>query len=554
VGQSLVVDPATETLTPAAEAIVKRPGFISELIVDAGVDGGAAESAAAVSVWEGAGVLPVLGAAGAAFGAGLGIGTWICNNVLSGLFGNDCLGDETETADAPVVVPEWVMATSVLGPLPEGGVIYPYEYYLKGANTPGKFVKPGGPCSKGSGAGGQSRMIAYEYVAGACLVEGVPTGSDSVAYVRDATANRVFSSGTVAEAGSSGTLYSGSDYCALNAAGTAVGGCAKGPPASWPAKFATALGAAGLAPEAVREKVGQHIAHAIDPSIGDPYGVSSPVPPACRVGAKAGPCLSALEELEVVPKVKELDWEEAVVEELDELEPEKTREEESERIIELPDPLPAEVTKGTEFDVTVNPDKEHMPEYIPEPGEGETEEEYKERKVPWIPLPFWHSQTLDDATLDPSKGPEEITELNPRPGTRVDPSGETDVHAKVNPADAPVPGGGTAGQGSCNASVGAVDWSPLNRPLGSKFPFGVFGFFTGWMSSWEGESSGPPNWNVTILPAGAFGSPHGLHAHVALGFLQPVIAVVRIVFLFAAFVGLLWFLATAAAKLQGDSS
>lgn len=208
-----------------------------------------------------------------------------------------------------------------------------------------------------------------------------------------------------------------------------------------------------------------------------------------------------------------------------------------------------EVEKGTAVKVVTNPDVSGMPIVIPQPGTNETYDEYAARLNPAL-VP--NKVILSDANEDPYKGPNAVSRTNPAAGTRVNPAASTNVDVQVNPSDAPEPIGGGS-PGACNAAVPSIDWTPLNQPLGQKFPFGVFGFFTGWLSSWE-TGSGPPEWSVTFLPAGVFGSPHGLIAHINLGFMAPIVSVVRVVFLFAAFVGLLWFLATAAAKLQGDSS
>ena len=173
-------------------------------------------------------------------------------------------------------------------------------------------------------------------------------------------------------------------------------------PSKWSSNLAGQLeGEEGTAAARVGEKIASEIEGS---GVSDPYATEVAIPSACSVGSKRAKCLVELEELELVPEVTELDWDEAVVEELEELEPEETREEESERIIEISPPVETTVTTGTDVELTTNPVEEDMPEFVPKPDPGEKGDEFKERK---FACPIWlpHVTTLDDATLDPSKGP-----------------------------------------------------------------------------------------------------------------------------------------------------
>ena len=64
----------------------------------------------------------------------------------------------------------------------------------------------------------------------------------------------------------------------------------------------------------------------------------------------------------------------------------ETREEESERIIEISPPVETTVTTGTDVELTTNPVEEDMPEFVPKPDPGEKGDEFKERK---FALPIW---------------------------------------------------------------------------------------------------------------------------------------------------------------------
>ena len=56
-----------------------------------------------------------------------------------------------------------------------------------------------------------------------------------------------------------------------------------------------------------------------------------------------------------------------------------------------------------------------------------------------------------------------------------------------------------------------------------------------------------------MIPEGSFGSD-GVPLTISLAFLEDWAEPIRLVFLFASFVGLLWFMGTAFLKLNGDAS
>jgi hypothetical protein len=528
-GESLVINPVTKALTPAAEKIFKGGKSIGELVVNAGKSGGVAGESRAVGVLEEGGTIPQIGLGALSFGVGTKIGSDICHSIL-GLEG--CWYYESEGAD-PVETREGKWEWMWTPPHPEWGE-WPMQYYFKistGYNF--LYLGKGGVPKEKCGIAPPTQAALFW-----AAPEATNCGEGPTAHFTDAMrysmANRTFGWSATDSPGRANSSYeAGSNW------------------AKEQGKAFTETEEGG--------EVGQAVAHAIAPTeIPNPYATYVKVPDACATGTKAAKCLKEAKELDLVPEVTELPWEDAVIEELKELDPEKTREEESEKIIEISPPPKTTVETGSELVITTNPDTEDMPEWLPAPdkgggedGEGEDPDEYKKRLIPiFIP----NVETLGDATLDPEVGPGRVSHTVPGSHHRFNPHVEHEVEIDVNPKDAPQPGAGGGGHGgSCGGSVGAVDWSPLNHSLGSKFPFGVFGFFVTWIGEWEAGEGVAPSWSVTLLPSGVFGSK-GLSVPVDLAFMSPVVGFVRVALLFASFVGLLWFLGTAAAKIQGDGS
>lgn len=519
VGQDLVVDGAGK-LTAAAETLLKQGKTIPEIVAEAkaagevggGLTGGAAGASGAASVFEAGAVVPVLGSV-LAFGAGVGIGSEICH--VLGIDG--CWFYDNDGAE---VVPKGGQWVSVGAPAPNASAL---------AGTPPAFAWYWAPT--GFAAGEIFAWNGYGgYVVGGLEPPGSESGFNATTETFEGGKHR-------------GNLYRYSlgqgrslTYSATDDGG--VPNFAYSPPADWSERMADALTAPGSvgADPTLAPKVGQALAHRLDGSVPDPLATEGLVPN-CG-GLTYAQCAAKLEGEGLVPVKNTLGWEAAV-------------------LAVGPDVVtqlaPAAGTKqvvGTSVVVTVNPAEAGMPVLVPEPEAHETYDHYVSR-VPAALVP--HRQTVPEAQIVPDAGPDAVLEVTPEPETRADPQGETDLNVRTNPHDAPPIGGAGGGGGTCNAGIGAIDWTPLNKPLGNKFPFGVFGFFVGWIQEWEAGEGTPPNWSFTLVPSGVFGSD-GMEVHVDLAFLGPMVSVCRVVFLFAAFVGLLWFLGTAAAKLQGDSS
>lgn len=532
-GESLVVD-GVGALTSGAEKVVKAPGFIGESIVKAGQAAGSEGASAAQSTWARAGMLPEIGVALGGFTAGWEIGTEICNaSGIEGcfhLFGNGTAEDvrtvhETTAGGYPIGHWGWQSAGFVPG-MPAG-----YVWFFGNGGSPPWFAVLG------------SRNATAAAHGGNCQGAADPPGSSVV----------VFKESIVWWcSGSGGEHVGGDSYYAYRypmqglSAGTnltdnpaipnlQVGG----KPFAGNSGFAKAAQLPSvLKSTADGERLGQHIAHEISPeTVPDPtaYHANGTVPN-CG-GLTYAQCTAKL-EFEGLEAIKNtLGWQTAALGTA------------ADRVVSTSPAAGASVSTHTKVTVTVNPALALMPVLVPEPEPHETYDHYVAR----LPAPLSpHRQTVPEAQIVPDAGPDAVLEVTPEPDTRADPQGETDLNIRTNPNDAP-PIGGAGGGGTCTAGIGAVDWSPLNKPLGNKFPFGVFGFFVGWVQEWEAGEGTPPNWTLTLVPSGVFGSD-GIDVHVNFAFLAPIVSICRVVFLFAAFVGLLWFLGTAAAKLQGDAS
>jgi len=196
-----------------------------------------------------------------------------------------------------------------------------------------------------------------------------------------------------------------------------------------------------------------------------------------------------------------------------------------------------EVEPGYAADATI-PDPAKIT--VPSPAVGETYLVYIDRLTE-LGL-IGQAQELTETAIDTSKGPLEVTSTNPAVGTQVAP--DTPIKVRYNPANAPEAGGGPA-PSDCEANVDAVDLAPLSVPAGEKFPFGIFVFFVDWVGTWS---------TTVVAPVFHFPLAGSLVIHVDLAVMEPLMGPVRLAIIFASFVGLLWFLGTAALKLQGDNS
>lgn len=510
IGESLVID-AAGALTGPAETVLESPTFLTENVGEAAALGGSGEASGAAAVFEAAGVLPALGSV-LAFGAGVGVGSEICH--VLGIEGCWFFG---ATAEPPPVAQlhwfwiehfvfagqsfdyTWVSGKGVSGP-----------YFVDGVNG----VPEG--CTGNQPPAGWSRRALGAQRSITCPVGGSVVAGETL-YSRDAMADRQLAYHATDDPSIPDYEPGGKPYEASS---------------EWPQKLAAAIkGHDGDA----AARVGQFLASRISGSgVADPYAMEGAVPN-CG-GLTYAQCGALLEAEGLEPVRNTLGWQAADLGTAADL------------VVRTEPAAGRSVPLKSSVTVTVNPPAAGMPVVVPSWESHETYSHYAAR-LPSALVP--HRREVGEANEDLEAGPEAVLGTSPQPGSRADPSAETDLDVRTNPITAPAPG---SGAGTCSAGVSAIDWSPLNQPLGSRFPFGVFGFFGGWISSWEAGSPSVPDWNLTILPAGVFGSQQGLHVHVDLAFMAPVVSVVRVVFLFAAFVGLLWFLATAAASLQGDSS
>ena len=491
---------------------------------EAAVLGGAAEASGAAAVYQTAGVLPALGAGVLAFGAGVGIGTQIC-----GVLGIEGCWDFTATEANPAIAGKGTWTFKTTAPCP-GGNPPAFNWYAEteggvvcGVFWRGMFgLKTGSSC--GNTLPGPGQLSFEEKFGSECGTDpGVEFGKGWVA--RYSMGNRALTYNPVDDPG------------VANKSHTA--------PSDWSKKMASAIkGHEG--DEAAR--VGQKIASEIEGSeVVNPYAVYVEVPASCQEGTKAPQCLVELEELELVPEVTELDWDQAVIEELDLLDPEKTREEESERIITIVPPPGTELETGSEVTVVTNPDVEQMPEFVPEADEGETGEETKERK---FALPIWFPsvEELDDGSIDPSKGPNETVRTYPKAGTRVDPEaapGSQEVTIYKNPPSAPPAAGAWTAP-----SIPSIDFGPLaGVAIGcNDFPFGVFCWIGAGLTSW-GPGGECPTLGVPM------GTSIGLSDELAFDTCQfePAMEIVRPILILISAFSLAYLFAAAAMGFGGST-
>jgi len=529
IGQSLV-EAGTGALTTGAEKVVQAGKFVPETVVEAGAAGGAAAATEAEGVFAGAGVLPAVITATGGFTAGWEVGTEICE--VSGIegcihiFGNSASEDPSKTFEASGGFKgryEWKEIAFVHG-LP-GGTALPagYVFFFGTTGSPPWFTglvsKDGQVCNFPMWPDPPNSDIIGNY--GNTLCTSAATGK--TIEIAQQWVYRYAMHGL-------NMGWNATDSPSIpNLSTSSFSGNKKFGEASWlPAQ---------LHASPAGEKVGQKLAHELSPkTVPDPYATTGEVPN-CG-GLTYAQCAALLEGQGLEPVKNTLGWQTADLGTPADL------------VTQLAPATGSVVAVKSKVTVTVNPDEAGMPVLVPAPEAHETYDHYVAR-LPAALVP--QRETVPEAQLVPDAGPDAVLDVTPEPETRADPDAETDLEVRTNPSDAP-PIGGAGGGGTCSAGIGAVDWSPLNQPLGNRFPFGVFGFFAGWIADWEEGEGHAPEWSVTILPAGVFGRSSDMDINVDLAFMAPVVTVCRTVFLFAAFVGLLWFLGTAAAKLQGDNS
>ena len=516
-----MIDSGTGDLTGPAKTILTKPTFLPDAVGEAAAYGGAEEATGALLASSG--LLGTAASALGAFGLGVGVGTLICH--AAGIEG--CLFSSADSADSVPESGSWVwkvvpQEVGDSGPGPglswyayQGGSIASIEAGYNGAPTSGGcYVAP---------ITGISGFVSESEPFYNCKdSEGVKHPVPKARFYRYGMANRTLSHLTDAQAETAESEGLVDSRVEPSTEG-------------WSEDVASALaGQEGTSAARMGEKVASEIGGS---GVSDPYAVTVTVP-SCS-GEAWVECKEDLEELELVPERSTLTWETAKIE----LEPDA--------VTELSPSPETEVETGTKVVVTTNPAEADMPVVVPAPKGGETYDEYIERLAPQLAP---SRVNVGEASIDPSVGPNAVIRTDPVGGTRLNPEGEHSLEVQTNPSTAPAPGAGVGEAGSCNATVGSVDFTPLNQPVGSRFPFGVVGFFIGWIGEWSGEAFEDPEFTFTVIPAGVFGSEKAAQVTLDLETVEPAMEAVRIAFLLVSFVGLLWFLGTAAMKVQGDAS
>jgi hypothetical protein len=435
VGESLVINPATKTLTEAAKTVLTKPTFLPENIGEAALAGGVDEAGAAAGVAEGAGLLPSLGPGLLALGAGVGVGSAICH--VLGIEG--CwLFKETESYTAPGKSWTWEFFIPAFNPSGRpftyiGKFVSLYYVPLVGYST-GKCEHQAVPA--------QATRVNPEpvFTPFYCKVGAEKVGENEYAVERSPMQGRSF---TWSSGNGGLTEYKpgGKDY---------------EPPSEWPQKFAKAIeGKTGNPAAHVGEKIASQIKGS---EVANPY--ASVKVPDCT-GLLWLPCKKELEELNLVPERFELGWETAVL----------TKPADS--VVEVAG-AGNKVVPTTKVKVITNPDEFGMPLVIPQPETGETYSHYAARLNPGL-SPTRHD--LEAPFIDPTTGPNGVVSVEPKAETRLNPATEHEVKVSTNPADAPVPVAGWVPPG-----IPAIDMGPLSgipSPC-SVFPFGLL--------CWVGEA------------------------------------------------------------------
>jgi hypothetical protein len=263
VGESLV-EAAGGGLTKAAEKVVQAGKFVPELVARGATQGGAAEASEVASTFEAAGALPVLSSF-AAFGVGTKVGSEICGAI--GIEG--CWYGASETADPPVGGKGhyvFLANSPITGP---NGVPH-YMYWYNESGYVALWKGWGGEPKGAEGCGIEPPTSVQAFAPSASSVDCKGRSVESGALYRYAMANRTLE-------------YHATDDPAIPNAtpqwcpqGSA---CVFTQPSGWAANLANVLSSSAGAETATREKVGQAIAHAIDPTaVAEPFAIEGTVP------------------------------------------------------------------------------------------------------------------------------------------------------------------------------------------------------------------------------------------------------------------------------------
>jgi hypothetical protein len=210
----------------------------------------------------------------------------------------------------------------------------------------------------------------------------------------------------------------------------------------------------------------------------------------------------------------------------------------------------------TTVTITRNPDP--LPLVIPAPNPWEGGQAYCDRVhviTPDVTCTLVH---VPDPQGDPAKGPDEVHHVSPAPGGRVAPDPVTPpvITVYTNPTDWPYPPGDPndpsgpqsvpTPTGSCNGYLTAtVDLTPLNgHGLGTKFPFGIFGWLSTALGGWT-HSDTAPAFDLPVPYPGADS------LHVDLAVLDPAMPSIRGAILIMGTLLIFWSAASALIGLGG---
>lgn len=150
---------------------------------------------------------------------------------------------------------------------------------------------------------------------------------------------------------------------------------------------------------------------------------------------------------------------------------------------------------------------------------------------------------LPEEWANPNYGPEEVTQVNPKPTSQVEP--ETVVKVRFNPSTATetAPGGESEVPAEATGpwsppSIPAIDLNPLSLPVGcNTFPFGVFCWVSEGLGSWGSGAGTCPNVAIPI---------HNGDLEADFCTFEPAMEIIRPVIVIMATFSLVWLFAAAA--------
>lgn len=484
IGESTVLNAGKTDLTAPAKSILTNPTFLTETAEEAAVLGGTEEATGAAAVFEGAGILPALGAV-VSFGVGTVIGSEICG--VLGIEG--CWYHGSEGADPSVSGGSWQWLAApphTDDPLTTPNPAFSWWWRKDGGwslNESTSVIWAGAP---------------YADNPAGCGISGKP-GSASGYHVTEYNANAC---GAGISAAWGGWFRLGMENRVLEYHATddpEIENYSHSAPSDWSEKLATQLknhegDASG--------RVGQKIASKIEGSeVKNPYQAYVSIPD-CD-GLVYATCAKELEEAGLEPQREEIDWSEVTTTtpaEVLELEPAPETEVE----------VPSKVT------VITNPDEEGMPLVIPAPEAGETYDDYAARLNPALEPT---QKVVSDANADAELGADAVLATDPSGGSKLPPTGgQVDVYTNP-PYMAP---GGAAWE---PPEVPGIDLSPFEMVTPCEvFPFGAACWFVEAIEDFALVSGKCPTWDMEFL--GVLSSEHD-EQELGLCAIAPVVEGVR---------------------------